>query len=80
MQKVKYIIQAILMISFGIGGYVQLATSNSHVTPMSDTVAGFNAYIQIALFLTLFVWLAHKAISATEIKTKKPVTNARDRK
>lgn len=66
--KIKYIIGFVLMVSFGVGGYVQLATSNSHVTPMPDAVAGYNSYIQLALSIMLFVWLSHKAIGATEVR------------
>lgn len=71
MNKVKNVILALVSLSMLAGGIGQLITLN-------DTVAVYNAYFQMFIGFILFIWLAHKAISAAEVRVKP--TNARDSK
>ena len=67
----KYTILTITMLSALIGGFGQLITLN-------DTFVQYNAYLQLAVGFSIFIWLAHKVIQRAE--QSKPITNARDTK
>lgn len=73
MTIVKYFILTVIMISMLIGGIGQMITLN-------QTAAIYNAYFQMTFGFILFIWLSHKLIQRYEIKTVKPITNARDKK
>lgn len=73
MVKVKYVVLFLIMVSTLIGGFGQLIALN-------QTAAVYNAYFQLGVGFILFIWLAHKAIGATEVRIKHPIKNARDSK
>jgi len=69
--NIKYVVAFIAMVSLG-------ASAFTSITGWEGTPFEYNAYLQGAVAGFLFIWLAHKAISATEVKMQKAPTNARD--
>lgn len=72
MSKFKNVVLFVAMVSLGASAFTSLAG-------FQNTAFEYNAYFQGAIAVALFLWLVHKAISATEVRVK-PITNARDKK
>ena len=73
MNKLKYIMAFIAMVSLG-------ASAFTSITGWQGTPFEWNAYFQGAVSVILFIWLCHKAIASTEVRLQKAPTNARDKK
>ena len=67
MQKAKYAVLIILMLSTSVSATAQMIT-------LHDTAVVYNAYLQGFIGFSLFIWLSHKLL--TKLEHSKPITNA----